>query len=68
MKNFRFKAVCQSFIVGVFLWAQQTPATTAVVPSLITIIMMLLLLSFTVNGTSTRSASGQPGQNTVKQS
>jgi hypothetical protein len=64
MKNFRFKAVCQmALLLGVTsLWAQQTPATTAVAPvSNYNYHDAFAPFFYSKNGTSTRSASGQPG-------
>ena len=64
MKNFRFKAVYQmALLLGVTsLWAQQNPATTAVAPkSNYNYHDAFAPFFYTKNGTSTRSASGQPG-------
>lgn len=64
MKNFRFKAICQmALLLGVSsLWAQQTPATTVVAPvSNYNYHDAFASFFYTKNGTSTRSASGQPG-------
>ena len=64
MKNFRFKAVCQmALLLGVTsLWAQQTPAAAAVAPvSNYNYHDAFAPFFYSKNGTSTRSASGQPG-------
>lgn len=64
MKNFRFKAIYQmALLLGVTsLWAQQTPATTAVAPvSNYNYHDAFAPFFYSKNGTSTRSASGQPG-------
>ncbi|MDG2430941.1 M1 family metallopeptidase, partial [Flavobacterium sp.] len=64
MKKFRFKAIYQmALLLGVTsLWAQQTPATTAVAPvSNYNYHDAFAPFFYTKNGTSTRSASGQPG-------
>ncbi len=64
MKNFRFKAIYQIALLLGFtsLWAQQTPATTAVAPiSNYNYHDAFAPFFYSKNGTSTRSASGQPG-------
>jgi hypothetical protein len=64
MKNFRLQAIYQMALLLGFssLWAQQTPAATAVAPvSNYNYHDAFAPFFYTKNGTSTRSASGQPG-------
>ena len=64
MKNFRFKAVYQmALLLGVTsLWAQQTPTNSVVAPvSNYNYHDAFAPFFYSKNGTSTRSASGQPG-------
>jgi hypothetical protein len=64
MKKFRIKVIYQmALLLGVTsLWAQQTPASTAVAPiSNYNYHDAFAPFFYSKNGTSTRSASGQPG-------
>lgn len=64
MKNIRFKAILQlALVLGVSsLWAQQTPESKATTPtSNYNYHDAFAPFFYTKNGTSTRSASGQPG-------
>ncbi|MBC5842744.1 M1 family metallopeptidase [Flavobacterium sp. F-380] len=64
MKKFRFKAIYQmALLLGVTsLWAQQTPASSVVTPiSNYNYHDAFAPFFYSKNGTSTRSASGQPG-------
>jgi hypothetical protein len=62
-EKIRFHAILHmAVLLGLSsLWAQEVPTNTAVPLNLIMITMMLLHLFFLYNGTTTRSASGQPG-------
>ena len=65
MKNIRFKAMLQmALLLGISsLWAQQLPATTATAPkSNYNYQDAFAPFFYSKNGTTTRSASGQPGE------
>jgi hypothetical protein len=63
MKNFRLQAIYQmALLLGLVRFGQQTPAATAVAPvSNYNYHDAFAPFFYTKNGTSTRSASGQPG-------